>query len=74
MNLDKANKDIAREQAKAYLDRSIRTLEHILGIDAFSLTLTGIPVEPESQLYDAYRCLLLEVEAYQRIKMDERIK
>lgn len=73
MNLKRADKNIAREQAKAYLDRSIRTLEYILGVDAFSLTLTGIPVEPESELYDAYRCLLTEVEAYQRIEMDERL-
>jgi hypothetical protein len=73
MKLEKANKNIAREQAKAYLDRSIRTLEYILGVDAFSLELTGIPVEKDSELYDAYHCLLTEVEAYHRIVMDEKI-
>lgn len=72
MNVGKANKELAKAQAKAYLDRSIRTLENILGVDAFALTLTGIPVDQESELYDTYLCLLSEVEAYQRMVMDER--
>jgi hypothetical protein len=55
----------ARQQAKLYLERSISTLEAILGVDAFSLD--EIPVEPSSALYDSYFCLLHEVSAYKKL-------
>jgi hypothetical protein len=57
--------DFARQQAKLYLERSISTLESILGVDAFSLE--EIPVEPSSALYDSYFCLLHEVYAYKKL-------
>jgi hypothetical protein len=57
--------DFARQQAKMYLERSIATLEAILGVDAFSLE--KIPVEPSSALYDSYFCLLHEVSAYKKL-------
>lgn len=58
--------DFAKEQAKLYLKRSIDTLQAILGIDAYSLT--EIPVNTESPLYDSYFCLLNEVRAYKRLQ------
>jgi hypothetical protein len=61
--------DFAKEQAKVYLKRSIDTLQAILGIDAYSLT--EIPVEPSSALYDSYFCLLHEVNAYKKLIEDE---
>ena len=61
--------DFAKEQAKVYLKRSIDTLQEILGIDAYSLT--EIPVEPSSALYDSYFCLLHEVTAYKKLIKDE---
>jgi hypothetical protein len=61
--------DFAKEQAKVYLKRSIDTLQAILGIDAYSLT--EIPVDPSSALYDSYFCLLHEVTAYKKLIKDE---
>ena len=61
--------DFAKEQAKVYLKRSIDTLQAILGIDAYSLT--EIPVDPSSALYDSYFCLLHEVTAYKKLIEDE---
>jgi hypothetical protein len=61
--------DFAREQAKLYLKRSIDTLQAILGIDAYDLT--KIPVGHESPMYDAYFCLLNEVNAYKRLEYNE---
>jgi hypothetical protein len=61
--------DIAREQAKLYLDRSISTLSKILGVDAFSLT--SIPVDKSSALYDSFFCLMSEVDAYRKLLSDE---
>jgi hypothetical protein len=57
--------DIAKEQAKLYLKRSIATLEKILGVDAMSLE--EIPVDPSSAVYDSYSCLLHEVTAYKKL-------
>jgi len=61
--------DFAKEQAKVYLKRSIDTLQAILGIDAYSLT--EIPVDPSSALYDSYFCLLHEVTAYKKLIENE---
>lgn len=57
--------DIAKEQAKKYLERSIRTLSSILGVDP--LSITEIPVSKESALYDSYFCLLHEIAAYKKL-------
>ena len=62
--------DFAKEQAKLYLERSIGTLEKILGIDAFSIK--SIPVDESSALYDSYFCLIHEVEAYRRLTGNEQ--
>ena len=61
--------DFAKEQAKIYLKRSIDTFQAILGIDAYALT--EIPVDQESPMYDAYFCLLNEVNAYKRLECNE---
>jgi hypothetical protein len=57
--------DFAKEQAKRYLERSISTLQSILGVDAFAFE--QIPVDPSSSLYDSYFCLLHEVAAYKKL-------
>lgn len=57
--------DFAKEQAKLYLEKSIATLEKILGVDAMSLE--AIPVDPSSAVYDSYFCLLHEVDAYKKL-------
>ena len=57
--------DISRERAKSYLEKSIATLEKILGVDAMSLE--EIPVDPSSEIYDSYFCLLHEVSAYKKL-------
>ena len=57
--------DISRERAKSYLEKSIATLEKILGVDAMSLE--AIPVDPSSAVYDSYFCLLHEVDAYKKL-------
>jgi hypothetical protein len=57
--------DFAKKQAVAYLERSISTLSKILGVDAFSLT--HIPVDESSALYDSYFCLMNEVAAYKKL-------
>jgi hypothetical protein len=62
--------DLAKEQAKLYLKRSISTLEKILGVDAFSIS--SIPVDESSALYDSYFCLVHEVEAYRKLMDDEQ--
>lgn len=62
--------DFAKEQAKKYLERSINTLQSILGVDAFSLE--QIPVDPSSSLYDSYFCLLHEVTAYKKLLKNEQ--
>jgi len=61
--------DLAKEQAKLYLKRSISTLEKILGVDAFSIY--SIPVDESSALYDSYFCLMHEVEAYKKLMDNE---
>ena len=61
--------DLAKEQARQYLKRSIDTLQAILGIDGYELT--EIPVAQDSSLYDAYFCLLNEVMAYKKLKNNE---
>jgi hypothetical protein len=60
--------DFAKEQAKRYLEKSINTLQSILGVDAFALE--QIPVDPSSALYDSYFCLLHEVTAYRKLIKD----
>ena len=62
--------DIAKEQARLYLERSISTLEKILGVDAFSIL--AIPVSESSALYDSYFCLVHEVEAYRKLISDDQ--
>lgn len=62
--------DFAKEQAKLYLERSITTLEKILGVDAFSMK--SIPVDESSALYDSYFCLFHEVDAYRRLTESEQ--
>lgn len=57
--------DFSRQQATQYLERSIKTLSLILGVDAFSLK--EIPVEKSSALYDSYYCLMHEVDAYRKL-------
>jgi hypothetical protein len=57
--------DTSREKAKSYLEKSIATLEKILGVDAMSLE--EIPVDPSSAVYDSYFCLLHEVSAYRKL-------
>lgn len=57
--------DFAKQQAKLYLERSIATLEKILGVDA--MTLTEIPVDSSSAVYDSYFCLMHEVNAYKKL-------
>jgi hypothetical protein len=57
--------DFSRQQATQYLERSIKTLSSILGVDAFSLK--EIPVEKSSALYDSYCCLMHEVDAYRKL-------
>jgi hypothetical protein len=57
--------DTSREKAKSYLEKSIATLEKILGVDAMSLE--EIPVDPSSAIYDSYFCLLHEVSAYKKL-------
>ena len=61
--------DFAKEQAKKYLERSIETLQSILGVDAFALE--QIPVDPSSSLYDSYFCLLHEITAYKKLIENE---
>lgn len=61
--------NFAKEQAKRYLEKSINTLQSILGVDAFSLE--QIPVDPSSSLYDSYFCLLHEVTAYKKLLNDD---
>lgn len=61
--------DFAKHQAKLYLERSISTLEKILGVDAMSLT--EIPVDSSSAIYDSYFCLLHEVNAYKKLLSHE---
>ena len=61
--------DLAKEQAKLYLKRSISTLEKILGVDAFSIS--SIPVDESSSLYDSYYCLMHEVGAYRKLMDNE---
>ncbi|CAB5222174.1 hypothetical protein UFOVP361_8 [uncultured Caudovirales phage] len=62
--------DLAKEQAKLYLERSIATLEKILGVDAMSLET--IPVNPSSAVYDSYFCLLHEVAAYRKLLSNDK--
>jgi hypothetical protein len=57
--------DTSREKAKSYLEKSIATLEKILGVDAMSLE--EIPVDSSSAIYDSYFCLLHEVSAYKKL-------
>ena len=61
--------DFAKEQAKKYLERSIETLQSILGVDAFALE--QIPVDLSSSLYDSYFCLLHEITAYKKLIENE---
>jgi hypothetical protein len=62
--------DFAKEQARKYLERSIETLQTILGVDAF--TLEQIPVDQSSALYDSYFCLLHEVTAYRKLLSNDQ--
>ena len=61
--------DLAKEQARQYLKKSIDTLQSILGVDAFSLT--EIPVDKSSQMYDSYYCLMHEAAAYRKLLDNE---
>jgi hypothetical protein len=62
--------EYVREQSKLYLERSIATLQSILGVDAFALE--KIPVDKSSSLYDSYFCLLAEVTAYKKLLQNDQ--
>jgi len=68
MQLGQYDKNKAKDQAKAYLSKSIFTLSSILGLEPNDIVLEKENPYPEgSHLHAAYLCLSNELKAYNKI-------
>ncbi len=69
MQLGKFDENKAREQAKAYLSKSIFTLSHLINIDHTGINENTInPFETTNSAHAAFECLKSEVLAFKKIK------
>lgn len=58
----------AKEQAKLYLAKSIKTLSSILGLDLNNIDINKQnPYQEGTHLFAAYNCLINEIKAYNKI-------
>ena len=67
--MDENNKEIAKQKAIVFLERSIETLSMIFGVDSQQLTSSSVNPYEESELpYTSYSCLLSEVKSLEKLK------
>jgi hypothetical protein len=69
MQLGQFDEKKAREQAKAYLSKSIFTLSHLINIDHTGINENTVnPFETTNSGHAAFECLKAEVLAFRKIK------
>lgn len=72
MKLGKFDENKAKEQAKAYLSKSIFTLSHLINIDHTGINENSVnPFETTNSAHAAFECLKAEVIAFKKIKENE---
>jgi hypothetical protein len=68
MQLGEFDENKAKEQAKAYLSKSIFTLSHILNIDSSGVFEdTPNPFGLDSPMHQGFECLRVEILAYKKL-------
>jgi hypothetical protein len=69
MQLGEFDEKKAREQAKAFLSKSIFTLSHLINVDHTGIRESTVnPFETSNPSYAAFECLKSEVLAFKKIK------
>jgi len=69
MQLGEFDEKKAREQAKAYLSKSIFTLSHLINIDHTGINEHSVnPFETTNSAHAAFECLKAEIIAFKKIK------
>jgi hypothetical protein len=67
--MDENSKEIAKQKAIVFLERSIETLSMIFGVDSQQLTSSSVnPYEKSELPYTSYSCLLSEVKSLEKLK------